>query len=79
MEIPEPLYMENVGKSVRADFSHDYDTEERQHCKKMQKYKLHPLWPLKAQVPLTQEKDIEDRNGGFGNDFWPDQREQAKI
>jgi hypothetical protein len=45
----------------------------------MQKYKLHPLWPLKAQVPLTQEEDMEDRNGGFGNDFWPDQREQAKI
>jgi hypothetical protein len=36
-------------------------------------------WPEKALSPLTQEKDIDDRDGGFGNSFWPNKREQEEI
>jgi hypothetical protein len=66
--------MENVGKpSARVDFF----LEEREHYKKIQKYKLHQPCPLKAWTPLTWTKDMDNWNGGCGNLFWPDQREQA--
>jgi hypothetical protein len=45
----------------------------------MQKYKPMPPWPEKALSPLTQKKDIDDHDGGFGNSFWPNKREQEEI
>ncbi len=41
MEIPEPSYVEHVGKSARVDLNHDCDEEEREHYLKIQKYQLH--------------------------------------
>jgi hypothetical protein len=76
---PEPSYLENIGKSARVGFDRDFDAEEREHYIKMQKYQPMPPWPEKALSPLTQEKDIDDRDGGFGNSFWPNKREQEEI
>jgi hypothetical protein len=45
----------------------------------MQKYQPMPPLPEKALSPLTQEKDKDDRDGGFGNSFWPNKREQEEI
>jgi hypothetical protein len=64
---------------TRVDLNRDYDAEEREFYKKMLKYKPHPPWPLQALSPLTPEKDMDDRDGGFGNSFWPDRREQKEI
>lgn len=69
-EFPEPLYRESAGKSSpRVDFNCNYNAEEREHYKKIQKYRLHQPWPLKAGTQLTQTKDVDNWDGGFGNAF----------
>lgn len=52
--------------------------KKEEHYNKMQKYKLHLPWLSKTWVPLTQEKDIDDPDGRYGNNFWPDQRERRE-